>query len=251
MIRRAFGMMAGLFVLACDSTGPRDRLSLSFVTQASTTAVGTDVVVITKAEVILREVELEAAETEACNEPDDVAASEGNQDADGADGDGPEAAGCEEFEAGPFRLELPLNSVMALVTIDAPAGTYEEVEFEIHKVSGDDPAEAAFRAANPDFVGKSIRIEGTFNGQPFVYESDLEVEQEIELSPPLVVVGGTPTNLTIQIDLGQWFLAAGGALIDPATANKGGPNESLVKQNIRRSFRGFEDDDRDGHDDDR
>jgi len=258
MMHRASAALAGLVLLACSATGPRDieRLSLSFATQSAAITVGSDVLEITKAEVILREVELEAAETEACDEADDVvAASQGpggtSQDFDHDDDAEAdlEEADCEEFEAGPFRLELPLNSITTLVTVNVPAGTYEEVEFEIHKVKGNDPATAAFLAANPDFVGKSIRIEGTFNGQPFVFESDVEIEQELDLVPPLVVDGTAPTNITIQIDLGTWFLAAGGALINPATANHGGPNEHLVKLNLLRSFHGFEDEDCDGHDD--
>jgi len=38
-------------------------------------------------------------------------------------------------------------------------------------------------------------------------------------------------------------------LIDPATANKGGANENLVKENIKRSMKAFEDKDRDGNED--
>jgi hypothetical protein len=38
--------------------------------------------------------------------------------------------------------------------------------------------------------------------------------------------------------------------VDPATANQGQPNENLVKDNIRRSFDAFEDDDHDGQRDD-
>jgi hypothetical protein len=38
--------------------------------------------------------------------------------------------------------------------------------------------------------------------------------------------------------------------VDPATANKGGLNENLVRDNIRVSIDAFRDNDRDGHDDD-
>jgi hypothetical protein len=39
-------------------------------------------------------------------------------------------------------------------------------------------------------------------------------------------------------------------LVDPNTANKGGQNESVVKENIKTSFKAFEDEDRDGDDSD-
>ncbi len=35
--------------------------------------------------------------------------------------------------------------------------------------------------ANPDFLDKSIRVSGTFNGQQFTFESDLNVDQELAL----------------------------------------------------------------------
>jgi hypothetical protein len=53
------------------------------------------------------------------------------------------------------------------------------------------------------------------------------------------------------MDLTTWFRTQAGALIDPSTANAGGPNAVLVAENIKRSFHAFRDDDRDGDDDDR
>ena len=41
-----------------------------------------------------------------------------------------------------------------------------------------------------------------------------------------------------------------GTLLDPASANEGGANESVVENNIENSIDAFEDDDRDGDDDD-
>ena len=38
-------------------------------------------------------------------------------------------------------------------------------------------------------------------------------------------------------------------LIDPSSANKGNPNEGVVKNNIENSFETFEDEDHDGEDD--
>jgi hypothetical protein len=188
-----------------------------------------DVLVISKAEVVLHEIELKPAEVASCNVT-------------------PKPAGCREFEVGPIRLEIPTGAgVQTRVTVDLPAGTYREVDFEVHKLTSDDPAEAAFRQANPDLVNKSVRVTGTFNGQPFVYESDLEVEQELVLSPALVVSESSPgTNLTVQVKLGDWFRNSSGVLIDPATANKNGANESIVKENIKRSMRAFEDRDQNG-----
>jgi hypothetical protein len=51
-------------------------------------------------------------------------------------------------------------------------------------------------------------------------------------------------NATIQVD-SSWF-KNGTAVINPATANVGQPNESLLRNNINASLKAVDDDDRDG-----
>ncbi len=238
-----------VLVAACSTgNGPNSgRLSLSFATQGSASAVamadgaalssrapesftdGQNTLVITKVEMVLREVELQRVEVTDCNsqvEHDD----------------------CEEFEVGPVLLDLPLGTPERVFAIDLPPGTYDELEFEFHKVSNDDPQDAEFRAAHPDLVGTSIRVTGTYNGQPFTYETDLDVEQEFDLNPPLVIdESATSTNLTVRVGLQDWFRnQQSGLLVDPGSANKGGQFEGLVKENIKQSIEAFEDDDEDG-----
>jgi hypothetical protein len=192
---------------------------------------GNDSLVITSVEIVLREIELKRQE--GVIDCDSVA----DEDA------------CEEFTLGAMLVNLPLapgTSQELSVVIDT--GVYTEVEFEVHK-PGDDSTDQAFLAANPTWPDTvSIRVQGTFNGTPFLYVTDLNEEQEVALVPPLVITeAGTPTNLTIRLDVSSWFRQPGtGALIDPATANKGGQNENLVKDNIKNSIDAFEDEDRDG-----
>lgn len=193
-----------------------------------TLVTGSDTLILASVEVVLREIELKRAETADC----DVE---------------PEPAGCEEIEVGPVLVDLPLAAgADSTFAIEAPAGAYSRIDFEVHKVSGGDPADAAFLQAHPTFDGLSIRAQGTFNGQPFTFETDLDVEQELNLAVPMLVDETTATNVTVRVDVSTWFRSVTGALIDPATANKGGQNESVVKDNIKDSFKAFEDKDRDG-----
>lgn len=189
---------------------------------------------ITSVQLVLREIELERLSDDDCD------------DVPGASDD------CEEFEIGPILLTLPLDgSIVQIVEAQIPADTYDELEFEIHKPEDDTPEDLAFLAANPTFKGVSIRVEGTFDGEEFVFEQDMDAEQEIDLSPPLTVTEASgPIELTLSLDVTGWFVTANGSLIDPRTANKGGPNEDLVEDNIERSFDVFEDDDLDGERDD-
>jgi hypothetical protein len=211
------------------AAAPRQGLSLS-VAAPFTQSDGTNKLVITQAEVVLREIELERIETDDC------------------DSAGP--GSCEEFETGPMLLDVPLNGeTEVVVTIPVEPGAYDELEFEFHRVSSDDPQDAAFREAHPDLVETSIRVRGTFNGAPFTYQTDLDVEQEFDLAPPLVIAEDVAsTNVTVRLDLAAWFRDGAGMLLDPQTGNQGEVNEGLIKENIKQSVEAFEDRDRDGDD---
>lgn len=212
--------------------------SAAVVTAGDTTMIvlGNDTIILRSVELVLREIELKRVESAAC---DSIA---GNDD-------------CEEFETGTTLLSVPLGAtaVDAVVSVNAPAGMYDEIEFKIHKPESSD--DAAFIAANPAFDGVSIRVTGTYSQagtrSDFTYTSDLDASQEVALSTPLTVSDGQPASVTLRVDVSMWFLNAGRtALVDPASANKGQPNESLVKDNIEQSFDAFRDDNHDGHDDD-
>lgn len=245
---------AALLGAACSDSatnpaqGTGENMSLSFAGVGSTVAggaqaasapmadtlvigVGTDTLKITSVELVLREIELKRLNSADC----DSTADEDD---------------CEEFSIGPTLVSLPLTAgADQAVAVVIDSGTYTKVEFEIHKPGGDS-LDVAFLAANPAFANVSIRVQGLFNGTPFTYTTPLDQEQEFEFVPPLVVTtSGASSNLTILMDVRTWFRQPGtGALINPQTANVGGANEGVVKENIKNSIEAFEDDDRDGDD---
>ena len=156
---------------------------------------------------------------------------------------------CEEFTLGEMLVHVPLAAgTVTAFTVPIDSGTYTGAEFKIHK-PGTDSMDLAFKAANPTWPANvSIRVTGRYNGTPFTYTTSLDVEQETTFSPPLVVdASGSATNLTLRADVSLWFKTAGGALIDPATANVGQPNESTVNNSIKNSFKSFKDADHDGN----
>lgn len=246
-INLAVTAACALAVAACsdsNGTGPdgRSQVSLSLATEPATApglsldqtvTIGENTLVLTSAQLVLKEIEFERAESSA-NCADDLPDAEDD---------------CEELEVGPVLVDLPLGAGVAqefMVAVDT--GHYDELELVIHKPEdGGDAADQAFLAAHPDFAGVSIRVTGTFNGTPFTYETDLDVEQEHDLVPPLVVAESGTANVTLMVDVSTWFLnEAKTALVDPATANVGGENEGIVKENIKQSVEAFEDDDSDG-----
>ena len=187
-------------------------------------SLGSTVLVVSEAQLVLRDIELERFG--GFGDCDDSGSGSGGDD------------DCESLHTGPMLVNLSLDgSARQVINVPADSGTYRRLEFEIHKPEDDSGSDASFIARHPDFRRISIRVKGTWNGTPFVFTSDLNAEQRIELFPPIVVHAGQTTELTMFVDLRRWFLnAAGTAFINPATANDGGQNENLVKSNIRLSI---------------
>lgn len=260
MLKRAtsFALVVSLSgAVACsDSTNPLagrgQNVMLSFASQAGTGPIAGSVagsagmgllaagdslvqtdgngntLVIYSIEVLLREIELKRANTSDC---DSIASSDA----------------CEKFEVGATLVDVPLaGGAAAAITIAVDSGTYTEVEFDVHKLGGDS-VDNAFAATHPNWPANvSIRVTGRYNGTAFTYTTGLDQEQEVQFVPPLVIdASGSTTNLTVRFDPATWF-RNGTTLIDPASANQGGANVSLVENNIKNSIEAFHDHDRDG-----
>lgn len=152
---------------------------------------------------------------------------------------------CEEVAGVPLLINVPVDdAVHTVINVPLAAGTYKRLEAKVTPV---DATTLTALGGPSDMAGKSVRVEGTFKGTPFVYTSPVRTGLELEFNPPLII-DGTTKNATVNIDVTKWFLA-GGTVIDPSTANVGGVNSDLVARNIRNSFNAFEDDDRGGDDD--
>lgn len=253
-----------LTIAACsDTSGPAggSPLTVSFATlQASGSTAGdhapsdapdTHTLDITSAQIVLDHIEL-APTGLACPDSDDNDANDDH----GHDGArvGPADHGrdhndeCEELAADPVLVDLPVGqSVVTTFNVTVPAGTYTKLEARLSAAQANTAGGAAFLAAHPDLAGVSVRVTGTFDGTPFTYTSRPHSHLEFEFEPP-VVVGSSGVNVTVHVNLDRWFRDRNGALVDPATANAGGPNADLVAQNIRHSFRAFRDDHHRGDD---
>jgi hypothetical protein len=153
--------------------------------------------------------------------------------------------GCEDVSLPPALVDLPLvPGAQPQFSVQLPLGTYEQIAFQVHKVTSQDPADLQ------PLLGKSIHVEGTYDGTPVTFDTDMDAGQEIELSPALVVTDTTAlANVTVKILVGQWFLAPDSTVLNPQTGNAGGPNESLILENIKQSMQAFEDDNRTGEPD--
>jgi hypothetical protein len=241
--RLASTLLLAAFVGACSDATTTNKASHPFTLSVTTSSqgalndvtvgVGTSSLVITKAQLVARRIELAPVGTAAC-------AGSGSDD-DGADvGDG-----CAEVETGPTLIDLPLDaSAKTSISAAVPAGTYRALELRVGPITSGNRSSSAFLSAHPEFENISVRIEGTFNGQPFVFTAPVDASIESVFSGPITIDTNNP-NVTVAIDITSWFSDGEGGTLDPSTSS----NASRISANIASSFHAFEDDDHDGHDD--
>jgi hypothetical protein len=160
---------------------------------------------------------------------------------------------CDDFNAGPLFIQLPLSGV---VTVDAGRvrpGTYEDAEFRVKNLdddddlSDDDAAETArtrallqqIRAQVPNWPDKaSMMVTGTFQpvggtAQPFRVFVRAELRARVPLSPPLVVTDASPApQVTITVDPAVLF-RSGTRVVDLAAVNG-----RLIELRADNAFRG-------------
>ncbi|MEO5800294.1 MAG: hypothetical protein ABIZ70_07270 [Gemmatimonadales bacterium] len=224
------------------STTPMTTSGSSLLTPGITVTLGSDVVIVDGVQLVARKIKLQRADG-TCPTPVVEDAQGSGSDAD--EGDTEE---CPNVRLGPMLLSPPLGEgVDGTFSVDLPAGSYHELQMQIHKPTSSSK-DAAFLAANPGFAGTSIKVTGTFNGVPFVFTTSLTAEIEVPFLQDVVVVGGTTTSLTLQLDVRSWFKAQGGlALLNPGTLTQ--QDRQRVEQNIRASFHAFRDENGDGRQD--
>jgi hypothetical protein len=244
------GVVALCTLAACSSDltgGNRQPVQLSFTTKVSSAPaairISPDLVVgaagdliLTKVQVVIGKVELDENDQTNCVTEIESAGNDHAQ----------VGQECEDVSRDPVLVDIPVDAaVHSVINVPLAQGTYTKLEAKLEP-AGD--IATAFNTANPNLVGKSVRVEGTYKGTPFVFTSAVRTGLEMEFSPPLVI-DATTMNATVTLDVAKWFLDGSGAVIDPNTATAGSSTLQLIEDNIRRSFHAFQDNDESGVDD--
>jgi hypothetical protein len=253
-IKPLAGITAAMILASCSSDltgGNRHNVQLSFTTNATVTSaanrVAADLVVGTDNELVLQKVQLVLGKVELDRHGDmDCVGEVENEDDHGDDNHadvGDEE--CEDVARDPVLVDAPVDDALhPVINVPLPAGTFTQLEAKLEPAAD---RFTSFNAANPNLVGNSVRVEGTFKGTPFVFTSPVRAKLEMEFDPPLVI-DETTKNATVAIDVRKWFLDSAGAAIDPSTATAGSASLLQIENNIRRSFHAFEDDEERGED---
>jgi hypothetical protein len=221
-MKRVLPLIAILALAAC---GGGAQLSLSgragAALSAPTALTLSNGITVDRLRVVIRQVELERASAT----PDDL-------------------RDLQEFEAGPFVLDLSgakLDGTVQQLTIkDVPAGKYREIKFEVHKPSSTESADAKVKEMAG--LNASIVVEGQIDGQPYTFVSAVNAQQKFQGT---YIVSSGANNVTLNLDTSTWFGGSGASRLDPRVAN----NRSVIENNIKTSFKLFDDHDRDGRPD--
>jgi hypothetical protein len=261
------GAFVALGLAGCDSTtGPDDgqpRVSIAFQTtfgvasavapgdlgrvarntlSRSLTLVGSNgTLTLDEGWVIVADFELELEDDDSCD-------------------DAFEDDSCEEFEAPPQFIQLPLDGGSApTVSQLVPRGVYDELEFEIEDLELDEDDEDAgeiqvlfdaIRAQFPDWPEEaSMLLTGSFtptggSAVPFRVFFEAEIEIEIEFQPPLDLTDGTDATVDVVVDPAAWFTLPDGTVMD---LSQFGGQVVEFESEMENGFSEFEFDD--GHDD--
>lgn len=258
---------AALLFTACSTTDPNatHRISLSATTRsgnaAAVPAALADLIVtgtggsvkITSAQIELSHIKLasdstcssddndqneEHADSSDANEEHadssdangEHADSTGDHDDQGEnhDGDQDHEDGCAPVRADPVVVDVPLDGTTKIfLDASVPAGTYTGLRAKLDSVN---------------VVGVFTDTTGT--DHPFTFASGVNAHISVEFDTP-VTVDANSQNLTIDIDVSSWFKTSSGAIIDPTNPE----NQRAIERAIRKSVRGFEDENHDGDDD--
>ncbi|MBT8236078.1 MAG: hypothetical protein KJO04_07790, partial [Bacteroidia bacterium] len=114
---------------------------------------------------------------------------------------------------GPFQVDLLDNADALTQTIGTafvPDGMYKELRFKFHK-------DEDLPMAN-DLFDKSIFIEGTIDGTPFVFWHDTSENLDVGRSTGVEVIDGT-VNFTVTFDISQFLSSFNEIDLSTATDN--------------------------------
>lgn len=260
-IARAFMFVPVIAVAACsDAAAPSasSTVSVAFRVAPATSGIsasrlfdGTDTtsatlndsITLTKVQLVLSHIELSQVDS-ACVRADTT--DDGNDE-------GEHLGDCHEIKLAPMLVDLPLTpDAKVELSAPVPPGKYRNLHARLTALTNESRQKGAadFLAANPDFAGTSVRIEGTYAGKPFTYTTNVRAEIFIPFRPALDLTDSTKApSVTVAVDPSRWFKTQNGTTIDPTTVGRDQPNNLYIAANIRRSFRVFRDDDHDGRGD--
>jgi len=155
------------------------------------------------------------------------------------------------FKTGPLVVYFKTGGITSLGTAELPAGSYDKIKFEIHKLtSTETPPDPEFA----DTALYSVIVEGrwldsTNNTFPFIFKSGVNAHQILAFPDSLIIATGVICNVTILAKPYIWFRSSNGTWLDPRDSNNKNEIENNIRNNVNSNIRAFKDNNRDGQPD--
>jgi len=142
--------------------------------------------------------------------------------------------------AGPFIAEFDATGEKIVSTVIIPAGVYDRIKFEIHKLNENEDASFLNDPLFGDFVNGgryTVLIDGISFvngvGYPFTYRSSLTANVQVFLDPPAVFDSLQVYDLRLVFDPIVVFGMPGLRPLDPRDPDNHGIIDGMIKSSIR------------------
>ncbi|MFN8366662.1 MAG: hypothetical protein U0Y96_05410 [Candidatus Kapaibacterium sp.] len=137
------------------------------------------------------------------------------------------SGGSSTVKAGPFLLDAKAGSTTVITSAEIPAGSYQNIKYELHKFSSSEVEQYLTDANFAPFVTTnrySVILEGTsYKGgveKAFVYNSDVNSNLSLDLQTAISVASGGTGNIVLQFQPLIVFKGTSGVLDPTDTKNK-------------------------------
>jgi hypothetical protein len=218
LILAALISAAGFYGCSDSVNSPQtDNLSFSVMSSADSVGDSQNILVLDTVKVLIKDIKLNVANN--------------NQDS-------------TNFKAGPFVLFLNLSSNINFISSAIiPAGSYEKVKFEVHKLNYNEAVpDPEFADANGRY---SVIVKGSYQGNYFIYKSTKSAHQILRFPSNLPIATSVLSNITLVVKPYIWFIKDN-AYLDPREPANSNDIDNNIKDNFKNNFKAFKDNDKNG-----
>lgn len=160
-------------------------------------------------------------------------------------GDTAGGKGDKTVKSGPFIIQYDSVGSRVFTNSTVPAGTYDRIKFEIHKLTSSEKDQYLNDPIFQDFVTDdrwTVIIEGYVIDDgvqsPFTYRSKQTENIQVRFSPDLVLEEGSTTTVALQFSPKAVFKKGSSSPLDPRDSDNHGEMEKAIKDALKALKKG-------------
>lgn len=143
-------------------------------------------------------------------------------------------------KTGPFLVQFDSAGTRVFANASVPAGSYDRIKFEIHKLSSNEVANYLNDTLFADFVTNdryTVIIEGMVwtngVGVPFVYRSKITENIQVRFSPAITLEGGTTSVIALKFAPRDVFKKGSNRPLDPRDQSNHNEFDKAIKDALK------------------